>query len=72
METLLEFIWSKVSEKYRTTASAFRYFDTKGRGKVKKMDLVQGCERLRIKLSTQDIDKVFQHLDTKCQGFLTF
>lgn len=27
MENLLEFIWTKVSEKYIAVAQAFRYFD---------------------------------------------
>lgn len=38
-------------ERHRTAGAAFRSFDVKGKGKVKKSQLVEGFDRMRIRLS---------------------
>jgi Ca2+-binding EF-hand superfamily protein len=51
-------------ERHRTSAAAFRSFDIKGKGKVRKAQLVEAFDRLRIRLSAKDLDKIWDILDT--------
>jgi Ca2+-binding EF-hand superfamily protein len=60
----VEFVWTKVMERHRTSAAAFRSFDAKGKGKLRKSQFVEGFERLRIRLSAEDIDKIWDILDS--------
>ena len=59
---LVEFVWSKVMERHRNATHAFRFFDTRGKGKIRKGDLLSGMDKLRIKLANEDADKVWQFL----------
>jgi hypothetical protein len=43
-------------ERHRNATDAFRSFDIKGNGKVKKSIFIAGFERLRIRLSASDIE----------------
>ena len=61
--TLLEFTWMKIHEKHATLAQAFRTFDIRNKGYITKSDFIFGLESLKIKLSSTDIDLVFNYLD---------
>ena len=50
-------------ERHRNATSAFRSFDFKGKGNVKKAHLIEGFEKLRIRLSAKDIDAIWSLLD---------
>jgi len=39
---------------------------------MKKADLIVGLEKLRVRLSTQDIDTVWKVLDAQKRGFANF
>jgi hypothetical protein len=72
VQSLLEFVWSKISGKYKTASAAYRFLDYKGKGKLKKKDFAVGLEKLRIFISKSDVDKVFNQLDKHGSGVLTF
>jgi Ca2+-binding EF-hand superfamily protein len=55
-----------------TIASAFRYFDIRSAGELTKNDFIHGLESLKIKLSSSDINSVFEYLDTSKDGHLTY
>ena len=46
-------------EKYKKIASAFRYFDLNSNGQISLNEFTVGVEGLAIKLTTDEIDKVF-------------
>jgi len=50
-------------ERHRNATDAFRSFDVKGKGKIKKSNFIQGFERLRIRLSANDIEQIWGILD---------
>ena len=69
---LVEFVWTKIHERHKKTTHAFRFFDTKGKGKIRKADLIEGFDKLRIKLSNEDLDKFWSFIDSSNRGKLTF
>ena len=44
----------------------------KGNGKLKRNHLLLGFEKLRIKLSNEDFEKVFCYLDKAKAGYVSF
>jgi len=71
-QQLVETVWTKIMERHRNTTQAFRSFDIKGKGKVKKANLIEGFEKLRIRLSAKDIDQIWTLLDTQRKGYICF
>lgn len=71
-KTLAEFVWTKIMERHRNATSAFRSFDFKGKGKVKKAHLIEGFEKLRIRLSAKDIDAIWSLMDSQNRGYINF
>lgn len=52
---LLIYVWDRMYERCNANiAQIFRIFDTKGRGKLKKSELLNGLETLNIQLTTED------------------
>ena len=72
MKQLVELVWTRLQERYKTHTNAFRFLDQRSKGKVKRTDLQQGLEKTRISLSREDVTKIFNFLDVKKQGFLTY
>jgi len=50
-------------ERFKNATTAFRAIDLKGKGKLRKGDLNAGFERLRIRMSCANFDKVWYFLD---------
>lgn len=69
---LIEFVWTKTMERHRTANSAFRFFDSEGRGQIKKSDLFTGFEKLRIKLSNEDFSRIWGILDCSHRGRINY
>ena len=61
-----------MTERFRNQSQAFRAFDATGKGKVFKSHFVESLERLRIRLSGQDISKIWACLDPQRRGYITF
>jgi Ca2+-binding EF-hand superfamily protein len=47
VQRLVEFVLNKIHERHKNTTHAFRFFDTKGKGKIKKIDLIEGMKTLK-------------------------
>lgn len=56
LQELIDELWRKVFERCRTTNSAFRYFDDRFKGKFKKADFIVAVEKLRLRLTSGNID----------------
>lgn len=69
---LIETVALKMTERFRNQSQAFRAFDATGKGKVFKSHFVESLERLRIRLSAQDISKIWACLDPQRRGYITF
>ena len=48
----------------------FRFMDQRGKGKISKKDFFSVVERLRISLSREDANKVWDYLDMNKNGFI--
>jgi len=68
----VEFVWIKIQERHKNTTQAFRFFDQKGKGKIKKADLIEGFDKLRIKLCNEDFEKFWSFIDSSKRGKVTF
>ena len=53
----------KMEEKFPTMAKAFLFFDVDGDRLLTRTEFAKGVEGLRVKLSKEDVDKVFDYLD---------
>lgn len=53
----------KMEEKFPTMAKAFLFFDVDDDRRITRTEFAKGVEGLRVKLSKEDVDKVFDHLD---------
>jgi len=62
-DRLVEFIWSKIHDRFSNTTLAFRFFDTKSKGRIRKSDLVAGLEKLQVHISQVDITRIWNWLD---------
>lgn len=71
-DKLVEFVWTKIHERHKNTTHAFRFFDQKGKGKIRKADLIEGFDKLRIKLSNEDFLKFWSFIDSSKRGKVTF
>lgn len=52
-----------MEEKFPTIAKAFLFFDVDEDRRITRTEFAKGVEGLRVKLSKDDVDKVFDHLD---------
>lgn len=57
-------------ERYRTPSQAFRAFDFKAQGTIRKYHFVLGLDNLRIKLTVNQIDTLWSQLDPTNKGFI--
>ena len=71
-ETIWEFVWSKIEEKFGRIAEAFRFFDIDNNTQLTKKEFREGLERLKIKLSYDDQDRMFNFLDINKNGWLSY
>jgi len=71
-EQVSEFIWEKIKEKFETIAKAFRFFDIDNNTKLSPKEFREGLERLKIKISDEDRENVFSHLDKDGNGWLSY
>ena len=53
----------KMEEKFPTMAKAFLFFDSDEDRRIKRTEFAKGVEGLRVKLTKDDLDKVFDYLD---------
>ena len=61
---------TRLESKYRSVTEIFRFLDQRGKGKISKSDFLSAVERLRISLSREDSNKVWNYFDSNQQGFI--
>ena len=64
LSKIMTLIGIKIEEKFNSFAKAFLFFDKNGDQMISKSEFIKGVEGLRVKLPRQDLDKVFDHMDT--------
>jgi|TARA_B110000285_G_scaffold227285_1_gene288371 Ca2+-binding EF-hand superfamily protein len=69
---IMTLIAIKIEEKYQSLAKAFLSFDSDANQSIEYHEFTKGIEKLRIKLSKKDIDLVFEHMDSDCDGALNY
>jgi Ca2+-binding EF-hand superfamily protein len=69
---IMTLIAIKIEEKYQSLAKAFLSFDSYANQSIEYHEFTKGIEKLRIKLSKKDIDLVFEHMDSDCDGALNY
>lgn len=72
LDVIMEFIWMKIEEKFHRVADAFRFFDQGNNSTVNKNEFRDGLERLKIKIPTNDVIRVFNYLDKFRIGYFTY
>jgi len=50
----LEFIWTKIDEKFKNLSEAFRYFDLNANNRVSFNEFSKGLETLKVKMTLKD------------------
>ena len=69
---LLEYINDKLKEKYPKIANAFRLFDVDHKSEISKEEFSKGLKKLKIVMDENEIDLVFNYLDTNKDGILKY
>ena len=64
----MSIISGKINERFKNILDAFRYFDTDHELSLTLNEFSQGMEHLRIKISFDDIKKIFNYLDNDMDG----
>lgn len=62
----------KLQEKFNTMSKAFIFIDSNSNQQITKLEFQAAIERMRIKLSKEDIDLVFDHLDKNQDGQINY
>ncbi|CDW88969.1 ef hand family protein [Stylonychia lemnae] len=69
---LYELIWVKIQEKYDKINHAYKFFAGLSTNKISFNDFVIGLENLRLKLTTKEINDVFNSLDQDKDGYISY
>jgi len=70
VKQLMSLIFSRLEDKHRNVTEMFRFMDQRGKGKISKPDFTSAVERMRISLSREDANKVWNYLDTNKNGYI--
>lgn len=68
----LEFMWIRITERFKTFSPAFRYFDRNFNNRISFTEFTKGLEGLKVKMSAKDQLQVFHHLDKGQKGFIDY
>ena len=66
----MSLVLTRMEDKHRNLTDVFRFMDQRGKGKVRKSDFIAAVERMRISLSREDCNKVWNYMDAKQAGFI--
>ena len=69
---ILRLIWSKIYERFPNINAAFRFFDSDYDQKISFNEFAQGIEYLRVKLSYEDIWRIYRFMDTNGDGHIGY
>ena len=69
---MLQVIGSKINERFTSINAAFRFFDADYNQKITFNEFAQGIEYLRVKMSYEDIWKIYRYLDSNGDGEISY
>ena len=72
MGNLLQLVSAKMSERFKTLKEAFRYLDTDHSMALSLNEFAQAIDHLRLKLSFEDVKKLFNFIDATGTGTIGF
>jgi Ca2+-binding EF-hand superfamily protein len=69
---MLDLLWLKISERFRSIADAYRYFDVNFNNRVSFNEFQKGLDHLRIKYQLNQISDIFKYLDKDHKGYVSY
>lgn len=70
VKQLMSLIFSRIEDKHRNVTEMFRFMDQRGQGKIDRKDFYSAIDRMRISLSREDANKVWDYLDMNKNGYI--
>lgn len=68
MSQLMELFWKRVEQRFPNMKTAFRFFDSSAETKVSLHEFQQGCARIGLRLSSEEVKMLFEKFDTESEG----
>lgn len=72
LKRILDFIWIKISDRFKGMAEAYRFFDVNFNNRVSFNEFQKGLDHMRIKFQLNELDIVFKYLDKGSKGFVSY
>ena len=72
LKRLLDFLWIKVSEKFRGLAEGYRFFDVNFNNRVSYNEFQKALDHLQVKFQTDQLTAIFEFLDRSNKGYLSY
>ena len=69
---MLDLLWIKLEERFKSMAEAFRYFDRNYNNRVCFGEFQKALDHMRIKFQVNTIASLFQALDRDNKGFISY
>lgn len=70
---MLLYVWDRIYERTNYNLSViFKRLDTKGKGKLRKKDFIDGLHKFNVDLSNADLEEVWCVLDQNKKGYIKF
>ena len=70
---MLLYVWDRIYERTNYNLSViFKKLDTRGKGKLRKKDFLEGLHRFNVDLSSADLETVWNVLDCEKKGYIRF
>lgn len=69
---MLDLLWIKINERFRTIAESYRYFDVNFNNRVSFNEFQKGLDHLRIKFQVNIVDAMFKYLDQGQKGYISY
>lgn len=69
---MLDLLWIKLEERFKTIGDAYRYFDKNYNNRVSFGEFQKALDHLRIKYQVDIIAEIFQKLDRDNKGYISY
>ena len=72
LKRILDFIWIKISDRFKGMAEAYRFFDVNFNNRVSFNEFQKGLDHMRIKFQLNELDIVFKYLDKGNKKYISY
>lgn len=69
---MLDLLWIKINERFKSIAEAYRYFDVNFNNRVGFNEFQKGMDHLRIKFRVNILDAIFKYLDIGNKDYISY